>query len=443
MASAVTIGGAEDYGLVRITTEKREMLNYAEIKKCGDKTSTSNKFYLIELQVGSGPYPYRVYCEYGRLGKPPTKKARYHLHYSSAATEYTRLLKEKQRKGYEIISTNENDLSSHVNHSSSSPKFLKRKMESIDVSTVKDKVLRLTGKIYQEATGLITRTIKTPLGSLKSSQIIKGASVLKEIEDLLDGKASNSRLEMATNEFYSIIPTIFGTALIDYDTLLINSYTKLNEQKNLLGVMNSVLKVKDNLNGTLEEKYKALGTLMSTLKKNTKEYKEIKTLIKGSHGYNHHFEIDVLDIYKVDNSANEPEFNPINVSTMELFHGTRNANILNILQGGLKIKPGSAVHTGSMFGQGIYFASSSSKSANYCRGFGNAQQVFKENYLFVCEVATGKIKDYTSAQPYLTKSPSSYNSVKGKKGSSLLHDEYIVYNENQVRIRYIVEFKFK
>jgi hypothetical protein len=36
------------------------------------------------------------------------------------------------------------------------------------------------------------------------------------------------------------------------------------------------------------------------------------------------------------------------------WHGSRNENWFNIMQTGLLIRPSGAVHTGSMFGDGIY-----------------------------------------------------------------------------------------
>lgn len=69
-----------------------------------------------------------------------------------------------------------------------------------------------------------------------------------------------------------------------------------------------------------------------------------------------------------------------------------------------------------MFGAGIYFADQSTKSANYCWGFGSASNNgIDTNFLFVCEVATGRIKEYEDAQIYLNSAPRGYNSVMGKK----------------------------
>jgi poly [ADP-ribose] polymerase len=221
---------------------------------------------------------------------------------------------------------------------------------------------------------------------------------------------------------------------------VIDNYHKLNEKKDLLGVMDSVVRVQNDLENTLEEKYKALNIKLKAISSRTKEYKRIVDSIKNSQGHNHHFNIQVQDIFQVEDMVGFDTFNPKSVSVKELFHGSRNENILSIMQSGLKIKPKSAIHTGSMFGGGIYFADSSSKSANYCWGFnGSVRQ--DSNYLFVCDVATGKIKEYEDSQPHLFSAPRPYNSVMGKKGRSLVHNEYIVYKESQVKIKYIVEFK--
>lgn len=53
-------------------------------------------------------------------------------------------------------------------------------------------------------------------------------------------------------------------------------------------------------------------------------------------------------------------------NTRLLFHGTKNSCLMGILSSGMIIKPGNADFTGSMFGDGIYFADSFDKSIQYC-----------------------------------------------------------------------------
>ena len=43
------------------------------------------------------------------------------------------------------------------------------------------------------------------------------------------------------------------------------------------------------------------------------------------------------------------------------------ANFVSIISGGLQCKPPGVYHSGSRFGEGIYFANSFAKSAAYCQ----------------------------------------------------------------------------
>ena len=66
---------------------------------------------------------------------------------------------------------------------------------------------------------------------------------------------------------------------------------------------------------------------------------------------------------------------------------------MSILLKGLKIKPPNARHSGSMFGEAIYFADKFSKSLDYTsKGrYGSEVDTF---YVLLCEVALGNIANY-------------------------------------------------
>jgi poly [ADP-ribose] polymerase len=115
-----------------------------------------------------------------------------------------------------------------------------------------------------------------------------------------------------------------------------------------------------------------------------------------------------------------------------------------------------------MFGKGIYFADCVSKSAQYCHASGE----HNDGFLLLSEVAIGKMEELMGAKD-ITKPKKGCHSVKGlgatvpdPKGFiefdgmtvpcgkakaagqdrvfSLLYNEYIVYNEAQVRLRYLL-----
>ncbi|EEM25277.1 MULTISPECIES: WGR domain-containing protein [Bacillus] len=410
------------------TVLEKKVLNYASLG------ANSNKFYILELrELADGTYI--VHSEYGRVGKAPQTTSKNCEALPVAKSKFKTTLNQKIRKGYKEVELD-------VSGNSQSTVEVSKDTKKEDLDKVKDKVLRFIGTLYKSSTSYLVKSIQTPLGALSGNQVAKGHAILDKIEALLNSPNKTTKeFEILSDEFYSIIPFVFG-ARVDYSNMIINSFQRLNDRKDLLGVIESVVKVQNSLEKTLDDKYKALGVSLKALSKRTKEYKRIVEKVMSTKGHNHHFDFEVQEVYEVEDMAGYNSFNPYNVSTMELFHGSRNENVLSILQSGLKVKPSSAVHTGSMFGGGIYTADCSTKSANYCWGFGSRSDN-DSHYLFLCDVATGKIKEYDSAQSHLRSAPWGYNSVKGVKGRHLLHNEYIVYKESQVKIRYIIEFKAK
>ena len=109
------------------------------------------------------------------------------------------------------------------------------------------------------------------------------------------------------------------------------------------------------------------------------------------------------------------------------------------------MRPPGVYVTGSMFGNGLYFADQSSKSEQYSTSrFGGSNGRSSDTFfLFVTDVALGKIKKYNNAQTHLSRPPGGYQSVQGEKGYSLLHNEFIIYSLNQHILQYLIEFRPK
>jgi poly [ADP-ribose] polymerase len=125
-----------------------------------------------------------------------------------------------------------------------------------------------------------------------------------------------------------------------------------------------------------------------------------------------------------------------------LFHGSGPQNILGICKHGLLMRPPGVYITGSMFGNGLYFADQSSKSEQYAFGrMGGGRGHGDTFFMFVTDVALGNIKKYQNPQSNLDRPPSGYHSVQGEKGSHLLHNEFIIYDIKQHILQYLIEFK--
>ncbi len=158
--------------------------------------------------------------------------------------------------------------------------------------------------------------------------------------------------------------------------------------------------------------------------------------------------------FQVININTQPHFDEFiqkskNKNTKLFWHGSRNENWLSILKTGLILRPTNAVITGKMFGYGLYFADKCRKSLNYTslRGSYWAGGSQHTAYLALFEVHTGeqlqlKIrKDWCGAltEEKLKQRNTKYDSVFAKGGADLINNEYIVYNQHQCTVKYLVE----
>lgn len=130
-----------------------------------------------------------------------------------------------------------------------------------------------------------------------------------------------------------------------------------------------------------------------------------------------------------------------------LWHGSRNCNWLNILSLGLLLKPKAQI-TGKMFGYGIYFAPSYSKSEGYTSLNGSrwANGDEKKGYLALMNVAIGRhwdVHDYSREAGDMdakTIAKKGYDSLWAHSDAGMLRaDEIVVYAEEAVDIQYLVE----
>ncbi|KAK0627411.1 poly polymerase catalytic domain-containing protein [Immersiella caudata] len=131
------------------------------------------------------------------------------------------------------------------------------------------------------------------------------------------------------------------------------------------------------------------------------EFRELKNYMEKSCHSLHGLRLELQEIYSVFIKSNLP--NPygdlVNISAelvslgasideerLLLWHGTPLDSLLGILDLGLQIRRKGASWTGTMFGNGIYFADASSKSAAFCKH----QAWNGEAVLLLCEVDVGQ-----------------------------------------------------
>jgi poly [ADP-ribose] polymerase len=231
----------------------------------------------------------------------------------------------------------------------------------------------------------------------------------------------------------------------------------------------------------MDVQYEELGCKLDIVGTQTIEFGLINKAIQDTHASTHsNYTLSVDKIFKVQRDGEMERFlsDPCQGNKRMLWHGSRLSNWGSILKNGLRIAPKEAPVTGYMFGKGVYFADSSSKSANYC--FATPDE--SDGLLVLCDVALGnqykrleaqyeapskcrrKGLDSTwgvgqSAPLELETFPGGSVIPCGKLADNsaalelakleqprgkpaLLYNEYIVYRESQLVMKYIVHVKF-
>lgn len=329
---------------------------------------------------------------------------------------------------------------------------------------------------------------KMPLGKISKKQILQGYSVLTEIQDLLQSdKPSQAKLADCANRLYTLIPHDFGHQMPP----VIDNLEAVKKKMNMLDTLID-LEIAANLmketevedNGEydkLEANYKALKTGLEPMDKHSDLYKLLESYAYNTQDktvYTPTFVVE--DIFNVTRESEEGRYEPWkeNENRVLLWHGSRLTNWVGILSQGLRIAPPEAPKTGYRFGKGVYFADCVSKSTSYCFSTKDAPTAV----LLLGEVALGK-QNELSRDEYMEKAPAGTHSTKalgraapnpaldqaihptegvkpvkevklaeaikvpcGKITStglktSCTHNEYIVYDVAQIKIKYLLRVK--
>ena len=208
---------------------ERVVLNFVSLQH------NSNKFYIIELQkaTAESDYPFRIYTEYGRIGKSPRKEGRYYHNQKLATDEFYHIVSSKRSKGYIEIEEEDKKTPSPTTFTFS------YKSPKTDSDNSNQRFFRPMGKHYQTIKRPQALSVSTPIGYVSAKQVVKGLEILRQIEEKLAGK-SDVDFDYLSNQFYSIIPISLGNN-VDYHKYLINDYSKLNEKKAWLQSLNTDL----------------------------------------------------------------------------------------------------------------------------------------------------------------------------------------------------------
>ena len=375
-----------------------------------DADANHNKFYRM-IDVGNGKFE----VVYGRVGNSGVKK-------SYPISEWSKKYREKINKGY------------------------------TDISSVK--AIKNSDFVTGQGSDLINELITFSKFHLSHSYSnLAGVSIgqIKEAERIIDGLSgyADKNLQDSFNEqlieLFNKLPRSMGK-VSDYiasNNSTSEMYKIINRERTLLDNVRSYISLSSV--GTAKT-VADLGLIIESVTKS-----ELEAIL--DHCCNS-LKPKVRRAWKVTNVNTQKEFdnyckkNNITKQKM-LWHGSGNENWLSILETGLKIRPAGAVYTGSMFGDGLYFATDSGKSFNYTSYRGTYWRGGTSDvaYMAVFNTAIGNSYDVYAHTSELSRmnqkklNKKGYNSLFAHKGQSLQRDEIVFYNPSAVTIAYLVEFR--
>lgn len=452
------------------------MLNQTDIQK------NANKFYAIQLLTNGACSSYYVLTRYGRVGEKgrvdiKTFNSDYDARVSFIKTYYdkTGYTWTNYQRGW-VDPIHYPKCGKYVHMQMEAPQIKEIKITTQVPSQLDSKVQSLIGLISSRQ--LLERTMemfeidtqRLPLGKISNQQIGLGQIKLMEIQSAIH-QADRGRMMSLSSEFWTIIP--FATKrnrpppVIETMEQLQTTVEMLDTLKQI-GYAGRVIEQHSNI----DDIYRSLNVDIGLVDVGSAEWNQLSDYIQNTHAPTHHYKLRLMNVYKISKPQHDLA-DPNNIfgtigNHKLLIHGSRMTNFVGIMTEGLRIPKREHVANGTMFGLGVYYADSISKSFNYCY----AQDTANKGLIVLCEVALGNsqmvqdpIDDDGPGAPYNSRSAegkSIPNPVEAQKWVcnaevevptghlirspkadinqlQLRYNEYIIYRPEQYRFRYILE----
>ncbi|KAL7722060.1 Poly [ADP-ribose] polymerase [Entamoeba marina] len=275
---------------------------------------------------------------------------------------------------------------------------------------------------------------KMPLGKIQKSQLLEAYSVLKQFDNIFtddyDEAKMKTQVKTLTNKYYTLVPHYFkGEIKLLTSTEDIKAEIDLLDTlMNVAGAM-SVIKTDATF-----ENYQSLNTKVQSLGKDSEPYKLVEKFISQTT----HPEIFREFKKLVDGEEEKYKKHIEDPNRQFLFHGSRLANFVGILSNGLKIAPPEApsillvceVALGKMWETKVKKMDDGKKSTCYL-----TSAVPGSNSTFAIGMSRPDPKESVTTADGV-KVPLGHMLTR-VEDSTNTHDEFIVYEEDRVKIRYL------
>lgn len=395
----------------------------------------NNKFYNME-EIGDGTFK----ATWGRVGL--TEQSQIYPMNMWDKKYKSKINKPKGKESYTDVT--------HLFLESTND-VVEKPIDNIKVKTFIELLQRFSNRSIQNNYTVSSKNVT-------QKQIDEAQIVANEIADVLSVSSYNLVKMNDINQLFLRLYKIVPRKMKKVNDFLIDKMENNHDfsiAKKLLATEQSNLDVMAGqvvVNATTDDQQKSI-TILESLGLDISEikYNEVAQVqrLMGRNINQYH------SAFKVINNKTQKRFDNFVKKSQnkkrELFwHGSRNENWWSIMNTGMFLRPTNAVITGKMFGYGLYFADKCQKSIGYSslRGSYWSGGSSNQGILALFDVHVGdqlKIQHHQSWCYDLTENKlrnrGNYDSLFALGGADLRNNEYIVYNEAQVTIKYIVEIR--
>ena len=463
------------YRIVEAKPSEYEDKYYAVTLNYTNVQNNNNKFYIIQLLQDIHTKKFGVLYRWGRIGFFGQVNYVIYQTFEEAREAFLIKLQGKLEYGYIKIKM-QNKIKQEKNNDE-----LDKNDDGLEKPLAN--LIRLIfdlKSMNQQMMKIGYDSDKIPLGQLSPQVISQGYKFLKNLENIIgntnDKKSINTKeIYDLSSKYFTIIPHNFG--MNNMHKFVINSQERIKEENELLDsiknikIVSGILQQTNNNNKekneiSLKEKLNEFKYDVTYVSKEENIYSIIDKYLSKSNEIKNSPKIKLIDLFSVK------EKNSINITNNKnkklLWYGIRIQNFANVFKSGLSLPPPEAPIYSYMFGKGIYFSDVAIKS------FYNSHPQNNIGLMLLCEVDLGNIEERLKADVNLPNTlEQGKNSVKvlgmnfpDEKGSYFdengieipLGDilinqdenkktyfgfnEYIVYNLDQIKIKYILKVQF-
>ncbi|XP_066543100.1 protein mono-ADP-ribosyltransferase PARP4 isoform X2 [Hoplias malabaricus] len=307
--------------------------------------------------------------------------------------------------------------------------------EKLNCSTVSQEVGAFVELIWTEALGSLSNILTVPVSSISLNDVSRVEGLLLQVQKCVSEEEVKALLE----EVNTLLPLRMKEP---------DSKQKLVSQKlDLCQVIRDILNMTEATLGNPSPsslgKYRALRCSIEPVPSQSPEFQSVCQLLQD-------MPMQIHNILHVNRASELHLFKEELGNVKPLLHSSSPSSFVGILSRGLLLPRFGVEQHGiertdvGNLGGGIYFSNSLSTSVKYSK----PSATDGTRLLLVCDVALGQCKNLNKRDTTLTCAPEGYHSVHGVHRTQTTHsdfedDEYVVYNTDQVRLKYVVQFSLK